>query len=123
MVDRINGAPGQGVFFSKDVRFVSVACTNANDGFLDELVDSPSGLGVNGDLEAVLEIIAQYGTIIGLTVTGTGACAVMVDYGQQFDDAAVQTAVDTAIEAIAGLSANTLTVESGFAPAALGTPT
>jgi len=122
MVDRINGGPLQGIWFSQDVRFASVTLTNGGDSFLTELGNSPTGNGVNGKLEECVEIFGQFGTVIGLTAVSASAFNVILDYAQQLDDAAVVTSIDTQIELIADLSVATVTVESGFGPVAEGTP-
>ena len=141
MVTRVNGGPVQGVWFSKDVRFIDVTCTNGGVSFLSELLASPIDTNaddildnVNGKLEQALEVIATRGTIIGLTVTGANTFSVIVDYAQAFDgqtfgpgagveDGTVGEQVQFAINAIADLSATGLTVEEGFVSNALGTPT
>ncbi len=123
MVDRVNGGPLQGVWFSKDVRFMDVTCTNAGTSFLTELEDSPTGNNVNGKLEQALEAIATRCTVIGLTVTGANTFSVIADYAQAYDDAAVQTEVEALIDAITDLSAsNFVEVVEGFVANAQGTP-
>jgi len=139
MVTRVNGAPQQGVWFSKDVRFLNVNLTTNNGAdFLADLVDPAdlalSGTGegrgltqrlaaVDSDLEIALEAIATRGTIVGLTVTAADDFNVIVDYAQAYDDAAVLTEVEALIDALATVTASAITVEQGFVPAALGTAT
>jgi len=135
MVTRVNGAPLQGVWFSKDVRFIAVTCTNGGTSFLTELGDSPTAGGVNGKLEQAIEAIETRGTVIGLNVSGANTFDVIVDYAQAFDgagagplgqgtltDAAVIAEVEALIDGITDLSASGLTVQTGFAAAAAGTP-
>ena len=122
MVTRVNGGPAQGVWFSKDVRFINVTSTNGGTSFLTELDDSPTAGGVNGKLEQAIEALKTRGTVIGLNVTGASTFSVIVDYAQAYDDAAVVTEVQALIDAIDGLSASGLAVTEGFGGAALGTP-
>jgi len=122
MVDRINGGPLQGVWVERDVRVLGVATTNGGTSFLTELEDSPTGNNVNGKLEQAIEAIETRGTVLGLTVVDLENFNVIVGYAQAFDDAAVVTEVEALIDAIADLSASTITVESGFGAVALGTP-
>jgi hypothetical protein len=126
MVARVNGGPEAGVWFSKDVRFLTVdvtgmtavtdlAATRDIDGVL---------AGVNSSLEMVLEAIATRGTIIGLSVATETVIHVMVDYAQAYDDADVVTEVQDAINALdapdfPALSAADITVNLGFTGAAL----
>jgi len=65
MVDRINGGPLQGIWFSQDVRFASVTLTNGGDSFLTELGNSPTG---NGDAAVVTSIDTQIELIADLSV-------------------------------------------------------
>jgi hypothetical protein len=131
MVTRINGAPAQGVFFSKDVRFVSVTVgTGTVDFEADLTVTSTSPRQadvVNSELEQVLELLATRGTIIGVSVVSGGAAVnVMVDYAQAFDDAAVVAALEDEMDntnnQIGDWTGVTIAVQEGFAAAALGTP-
>ena len=134
MVTRVNGAPLQGVWFSKDVRFIAVTCTNGGTSFLTELGDSPTAGGVNGKLEQAIEAIETRGTVIGLNVSGANTFDVIVDYAQAYDgattalgqgtltDAAVIAEVEALIDGITDLSVSGLTVQTGFAAAAAGTP-
>ena len=134
MVTRVNGARLQGVWFSKDVRFIGVTCTNGGTSFLTELGDSPTAGGVNGKLEQAIEAIETRGTVIGLNVSGANTFDVIVDYAQAYDgattalgqgtltDAAVIAEVEALIDGITDLSVSGLTVQTGFAAAAAGTP-
>jgi len=129
MVTRVNGAPQQGVWFSKDVRFLNVNLTTNNGAdFLADLVATPDTeaqrlAAVDSDLEIALEAIATRGTIVGLTVTAADDFNVIVDYAQAYDDAAVLTEVEALIDALATVTVSAITVEQGFVPAALGTAT
>ena len=135
MVTRVNGAPAQGVWFSADVRFVSVVVDTST--YLTDLTvtstDPRQADVVNSDLEIVLELLSTRATVIGLTVLDANTAYAMVDYAQAIDPLAGtgiggQTAqnIEAELEAaiIAGTTATTcaVAVESGFAPAALGTP-
>ena len=137
MVTRINGAPRQGVWFSADVRFVSVTINTGTVDFEADLTvtatDPRQADVVNSDLEQVIEILQTRGTVIGMTVAAGGQSAnFMVDYAQALDPDSVtlgnQSAVDVtaeieaAIEAKANVTAATVAVQQGFAPLALGTP-
>lgn len=127
MVTRINGAPAQGVFFSKDVRFLSVTATNGD--FLADLqvktTDPRQADVINSGLEQALEAVATRGTIIGISVASATVVQVIVDYAQAYDDAAVVTEVQDLIDLVAApvdLLSAAIVVNSGFATAALGTP-
>lgn len=137
MVTRINGAPAQGVFFSKDVRFVSVTIDTGTTAFLTDLTvttTSPRQADApNSDLEQIVEIMSQRGSVIGMTVASDSVVHFMVDYGQAIDPLAgtaiggqtaqgVGAALELEIEALATVTAATIAVQQGFAPAALGTP-
>ena len=123
MVDRVNGGPLQGTWFSADVRFIDFTTTNGGTSFLTELLDSPTGNNVNGKLEQALEAIATRGTVIGLNVTGANTFSVIVDYAQAYDDAAVQTEVEGLIDGITDLSGTSIIeVTEGFVANVLGTP-
>lgn len=148
MVTRVNGAPRQGVWFSADVRFLTITATGAT--FLADLVD-PADLtvagtpavsvqraaAVNSGLEQVLEAVATRGTIIGMSVVATDTTTVnlIVDYAQAFDAAALGNgpvinvvtetvaainAIDTTGDGNPNLSGATVAVFEGFAGAALG---
>jgi hypothetical protein len=114
MVDRVNGSPKEGVWFSADVRFLNVVATNgdfAND-ISTELVDS--------GLEQALEALATRGTIIGLNVVNATTFEVMVDYAQAYDDTDVVAEVEALIDAVASpvnLSSAAITVNTLFAGA------
>ena len=136
MVTRINGAPRQGVWFSADVRFVSVTVTGTTT-FLSDLTvtttDPRQADVVNSDLEQVIEILNTRGTVIGMSVDTDLIANFMVDYAQAFDPDNValggQTAqdinaeLDAAIVAIgATVTSVVIATEQGFAPDVLGIP-
>jgi hypothetical protein len=87
---------------------------------------------IDSDLEQCLEILAQRGTVIGLSVASDTVIEVMVDYAQAFVSEGttvgnqagvdVTTDLETQIDAIAGLSSAAIVVNTGFAGAAPGTP-
>ena len=127
MVTRIHGAPRQGVYFSKDVRFLGVNIGTGTTAFLTDLqvtsTDPRQADVVNSDLEIALELISTRGNVIGLTVVDDDNFNVILDYAQAYDDAAVLAAVELAIETeLATVTAATLTVEEGFGEVALGAP-
>ena len=152
MVTRINGSVRQGVFFSKDVKFMTLSCTGAT--FLADLVlDSDTavtpGVGstqriaaVGSALEQVVEIVAQRATVIGVHVGGANGSTttdveLMLDYagaypvGTDASDVGVdggtileQLQFDiTAIDSPTDITAVAVTVAEGFFPATPGTPT
>ena len=141
MVTRVNGAPAQGFYFSKDVRIVTATVTNGD--FINDLTiktTSPHQADVvNSSLELTLEAIATRGTIIGVAVVDATNVAVMVDYAQAYDPAneglGGADVIDVEAEVIAAISANevansgidltctALTILDGFVGAALVTPT
>jgi hypothetical protein len=136
MVTRINGAPRQGVWFSADVRFVSVTVTGSTT-FLSDLTvtstDPRQADVVNSDLEQVAEILSTRGTVIGLTVESDLIAHFMVDYAQAYDPDNVvlggQAAQDVNAEVDAAIVAIGATVTSvvvatlaGFEGLAQGTP-
>jgi hypothetical protein len=134
MVTRINGAPAQGVWFSADVAFLQVTVVGST--FLTDLTvtttDPRQADLVNSDLEQVLEILAQRGTILGLNVDSDTVIQTMVDYGQAFVDEGttlggqaaqdITTVLEAEIDAIAGLSSAAIVISRGFSQAAVGTP-
>jgi hypothetical protein len=139
MVTRVNGAPAQGFFFSKDVRVVTVTIDTGTTAFLSDLTVKTTNPYqadvVNSDLEVCLEALATRGTVIGLTVASDSVFHAMVDYGQAIDPLAGSTlgnqpaqsptpvaAMESIIEGLATVTAATITVNPGFAGAALGTP-
>ena len=142
MVVRVNGAPRQGVWFSADVRFLTVTVTNGD--FINDLTivttDPRQADVVNSTLEVVLEAIATRATVIGFTVTGATVVSVMVDYAQAYDPAATtlgnQAAIDVEAEVTAlvdahdgtgdspaDLTLSNMTILEGFTGNALATPT
>lgn len=135
MVDRINGAPRQGVWFSADVAFVQLTVDTTT--YLTDLTvtttDPRQADVVNSDLEIVLELLSTRGTVIGLTVQTASIIQVMVDYGQAIDPLLgaglgggaatdIEAELETAI--IAGTTATTaaLVVSRGFGQVVVGTP-
>jgi len=135
MVVRINGAPRQGVWFSADVRFVSVTVDTTT--FITDLTvtstDPRQADVVNSDLELVIEVLSQRGTVIGLTVVSTTVAQFIVDYGQAIDPLAgsslggqVAQNIEAEIEAavIANTTATTAAVAvfDGFSGTAQSTP-
>ena len=135
MVTRIHGAPRQGVYFSKDVRFLGVNIGTGTTAFLTDLqvtsTDPRQADVVNSDLEIALELISTRGNVIGLTVVDDDNFNVILDYAQAYDDAAVVAEVTALIDAydgstpgldVADLTATAFTVLEGFGGIALGTP-
>ena len=135
MVVRVNGAPRQGVWFSADVRFVEL--TVSGGAFEADLTvtstDPRQADVVNSGLEQVLEVFSTRGNVIALSVASATVLHVMVDYGQAIDPLAgsavgnqtaqnIEVELEAAINAISGFSAAAIVLESGFAAAALGTP-
>lgn len=114
MVERVHGGPEAGVWFSKDVRFLSVTVTGMTAA--TDLGADPAG--VDSSLEKVLEAIATRGTVIGLAVEAETVIHVMVDYAQAYDDADVVTEVEALIDADAALSGAAILVSTNFAYAA-----
>lgn len=142
MVVRTNGAPRQGVWFSADVRFVTVTVTNGD--FINDLTvvttDPRQADVVNSTLEVVLEALATRGTVIGLTVTGATVASVIIDYAGAYDAANqglggadvinVETEVTALVDAHDGtgdspadLTLSNMTILEGFTGNALSTPT
>ncbi len=142
MVVRTNGAPRQGVWFSADVRFVTVTVTNGD--FINDLTvvttDPRQADVVNSTLEVVLEALATRGTVIGLTVTGATVASVIVDYAGAYDPAneglgnaavidveaevtALVDAHDGTGDSPADLTLSNMTILEGFTGNALSTPT
>ena len=136
MVTRVNGAPRQGVYFSKDVKFMTISNTNAT--FLTDLqvttTDPRQADVVNSDLEIALELVAQRATIIAVHVGGANGTTttdveVMLDYANAYPvDAAATAGTATLVEVLAGeidtaiTGTTTITVAEGFFPATPGTP-
>ncbi len=132
MVVRINGAPRQGVWFSADVRFVSVTVTGTTD-FLADLTVAGTADVVNSDLEQVIEILSTRGNVIGLSVDTDLIAYFMVDYGQALDPDTVtlgnqesqdiNAEIDAAIVAIgAQVTSVVVATELGFRPDVIGVP-
>ena len=146
MVTRVNGSVDQGVFFSKDVKFMTVSNTNAT--FLADLIDytavdtgaAPTALkqqytaAVGSDLELVCELVAQRATIIGVHVGGAAGTTTtdvefILDYAGAYPvDAAAVAGTATLVEVLAGeintaiTGVTTITVAEGFFPATPGAP-
>ena len=143
MVVRIKGAPRQGVWFSADVRFLTLTVTNGD--FINDLTITTTQPHqadvVNSTLEVVLEAVATRGTVIGFTVTGATVVSIMVDYAQAYDPASAgfgnQTPIDVEAEVTAlidafdgsgagdpaDLTVSNWTTLDGFTGNALATPT
>lgn len=140
MVTRTNGAPRQGVWFSADVRLVSVTVdtttfltdlTVAATGTTDRQADVP-----NSVLEQVIEVLQTRGTVVGMTVETASIAHFMVDYGQAIDplagsslgnqtaqniEAELENAI-IAIDAPANVTTCAVAVFDGFQGVAQGTP-
>ena len=127
MVVKVNGLPAQGVWFSQDVAFGTLTVTGGD--FVDDLAGTN---GVDSNLEQVIELLEQYGTVIGISVT-TAAPTVLhfiVDYANSLVPDAndplgqgtantVQADLVTAIDLLAGFSSAAFTnVGTNFAAAA-----
>lgn len=123
-VSRVHGYIQQGVWFSKDIRFVEVSATGATfltDLVTDNSVSAQMTEAVNSGLEQVVELMEQRGTVLGISVVDATHVWLMVGYASgAFDDATVITALEAQVNAISGYSAAAVTVETGFAGAALG---
>ena len=129
MVTRINGAPEQGFYFSKDVRVITVDAVTGGDFVNDLTVKTTQphqAAVVNSTLEVVLEAIATRATVIGLTVVDANTCHVMVDYANAFtaglsetDAGSVEAEIAGLINADSRLSTATVDTFSGFAGLAL----
>jgi len=146
MVTRVRGGVEQGTFFSKDVKFMTIANTNAT--FLSDLIDytavdtgtPPTALAlqytaaVGSDLEIVCELVAQRATIIGVHVGGaagttTTTVDLILDYANAYPvDAAATAGTATLVEVLAGeidtaiTGVTTITTALGFFPATPGAP-
>ena len=127
MVDRVKGGPAQGVWFSADVRIVTV--TTDNSDWLADLLADPAG--VNSGLEQTLEILAQRGTVIGVTAIDDDTLHVMMDYANAYtagltetDSGSVEEAIAADLDAVTSPAFANSTVDSfdGFAGATNGTP-
>ena len=70
MVDRINGAIRQGLWFSADTAILLVDTDNTT--FLTDLTAAGTADVVNSNLEITLEAVAVHGTIIGVNVIDGG---------------------------------------------------
>lgn len=131
MVTRVHGAPRQGMWFSADVRVLTITATNG--AFLADLTAADPDVDLpNSGLEQVLEAVATRATIIGLTVEDATTLHVMVDYANAFTAGNTEADADTieeevaaainAIDAPVDLSDATVDTFDGFAGLALGTP-
>jgi len=131
MVTRVNGAPRQGAWFSAGVRFVELTVDTTT--FLTDLTVAGTADVVNSDLEIVIELLQQRGTVIGMSVETASIVQFMVDYGQAVDPLAGtaignQTAQNIEAEFEAAVIANTtataaaVVVQQGFKADALGVP-
>lgn len=116
MIDRINGKIVEGVWFSQDVVFATLTVTG-----LTALVDlaATGAAAVGSDLEQIVELLEQRGTVIGLHANGETTVQLILDYGQAFGSSGstvgnqsgtdVLTEVETQIDAISGLSSAAFT--------------
>ena len=133
MVVRTNGAPRQGVWFSADVRFVTI--TTDNSAWLADLTvtttDPRQADAVNSGLEQTLEVLATRATVIGFTAIDADTLHVMLDYANAFtagltegSSGSVEEEVGAAIDAITSPAFANTTVDTfdGFAAATNGTP-
>lgn len=141
MVDRTNGAPRQGVWFSSDVRFVQLTVDTAT--FLADLTVAATGTTARQDdvpnsiLEQVIEVLQTRGTVIGMSIETASIAQFMVDYGQAIDPLAgsalgnqTQINVEAELEGeivgltdgVATVGTAALVVESGFKADAIGVP-
>lgn len=122
MVDRINGAPQTGFWFSQDVRVVRVTATAGGD-FINDVTNEV----VNSELEQVLEVLATRGTIIAVNPTAAGIVDVMLDYANAFTvgnteatTGSVEEAIAADVDAIGNLATIAIAVFNGFQGLALG---
>ena len=97
MVTRISGLPRQGLWFSSDIATVRIETTGGD--FINDVngVNPPQ----SNALEDILQILAQYGTIIGMSIESATVVHVMVDYAQPLiSDDTIETALVSAIDNI-----------------------
>ena len=104
MVTRVHGNVKSGVWFSANVRFMTVTVTG-----MTAQADLADPNLANSTVERVVEALATRGTVIGVHATAETVIQVMVDYGQAYDDADVLTEVEALIDADAALSAAAIT--------------
>ena len=119
MVTKVNGFPQRGVWFSADVAFLNINVTGG-----DFVNDCDGVNGADSDLEAILELVQQHGTVIALSLESATEVNLMVDYAQQYATdgttigngpaSTIVTDLVTAIDAIAGLSGTAVVVADGF---------
>ena len=133
MVVRTNGAPRQGVWFSADVRVLTI--TTDNSAWLADLTvvttDPRQADVVNSGLEQVIEAVQTRCTVIGVTAIDADTLHLLVDYANAFtagategDAGSVEEEVGDAIDAISSPAFANTTVDTfdGFAGATNGTP-
>ena len=122
MVTRVNGAPAQGFYFSKDVRTLTVVATNGD--FVNDLqvktTDPRQADVVNSGLEQALEAIATRATIIGLTVVNATTFHVLVDYANAFTAGNTEADAGT-VEAALAADINAITAPINYANATVNT--
>ena len=131
MVTRVNGGVYQGVWVEKDVKFLQITSTSATyltDLKTDESV-AQKAEAVNSDLEIVLELVAQRGTILGVNVTSDTVVEVMVGYAgaytvgnTQATDPSVEKVLSEDIIAETAATVCAIAVFAGFGGALPGTP-
>lgn len=115
MVARVNGAPKEGVWVERNVKFLQITVTGmtAATDIANEVV--------NSGLEQVLEAVATRGTLLGLSVASETVIHVMLGYAGAHDttDDAIGLELEAAINAVAtpDLSAAAVVVADGFAAA------
>ena len=108
MVDRVNGFPQEGLWFSADVVFATLTVTGMT---AQTDVDTPT---VNSSLEKVIEAVQTRATVVGLRVTSETVIQLILDFGQAYGTSGttvgnqagidVLTEVEALIDADAGLS-------------------
>lgn len=119
-MERFNGRIQQGMWFSQDVRFITITAVGTR--FLDQLnggsvVDS--GKVVRSDLEKIALVLSTRGTIIGATIENDTTVHFVLDYANAFGDQNVVTSINNEILSI-GIDASITSVTLGCRPIELG---
>ena len=123
MVAKVHGGIENGVSFSKDVAFVTVAsatilAADANGSQYTEasILLGDAALLVANPLPAAIEVLQQISTVVGIHVVDS-TISIIADYAQGYKDLEVGGAQQLALEAAlvaAGLALATITVGTGF---------
>ena len=105
MVTRVNGGPLQAVWVEREVLFLQV--TSDNSDWIEQA-------GVNGGTEQVLEKVAQYATILGVTFGSADDLWVMVGYAGGFT-AGLTEGTSGSVEETLGADIDAITTPINFA--------